>query len=94
MYANLPQLSFFLDTERIIKVLGIFRINSASKYVAEVLTATDFLRRDAGINLLGSVLNLFGILVRQTVLRQDGVHLHIVVALFAQDVDYLTNDIL
>ena len=72
-------------TERqgIIEVLGIFGVDGTSPHVSEVLTALDFLGSDARFNLVGSLLHVLGIPVRQSVLRQDGVHLHVVVALLA-----------
>ena len=80
--------------QRIVEVLGVLGVDGAGKDLAEVLAALDFLRRDARINLLGSILDGFRILVRQTILRQDSVHLHVVVALLAQHVNDLTDHVL
>ena len=50
--------------------------------------------RDARVYLLGSILDVLGILVRQSVLCQYGVHLHVIVALLAQYVDDFADDVL
>ena len=82
------------DAQCIIEVLGILGVDGTGEHVAHVLAATDFLFRDARLYLLGSLLDILRIFVWQAVLRQDGVHLHIVVALLAQHVDDLPHDVL
>ena len=94
MHANLPQLALPADAERIVKVLGVLRVNGAGEDVSEVLAALDFLFRDARIYLLCGILDIFRILVRKAILRQDGMHLDVVVALLTQHVDNLSDDVL
>ena len=94
MHTDFPMLALLSDGQRIVEVLGILRIDGAGKDIAEILTAPDFLRGNARINLLGSLLHILRILIRQTVLRQDGVHLDGVVALFSEHVNHLANHVL
>ena len=92
--ANLPKLAFLTNAQRIVEVLGILRVDGAGEDVAEVLTTGYLLWRDAWLYLLGSLLDVMGILIRQTILCQDGVHLYVVVALLAQHVDDFTDNVL
>ena len=94
VHTDLPQLTLLPDAQRIVKILGILGVNGTGEDIAEVLAALDFLLCDARINLLGSVLHMLRILVRQPILSQDGMHLHIVVALLAQNVNHLADNVL
>ena len=92
--ANFPVLALLTNAQRIVEVLGVLGVDGASEDLAEVLTARYLLRSNARLNLLGGLLDMLGIVVRQTILCKDGVHLYIVVALFAQHVDDLTDNVL
>ena len=94
VYAYFPQLSFLLDTEGIVEVFGILGVDGAGPNIAEVLTTADFLRCDTRFYILCGILHSFWILVRQTILCENGVHLHIVVAFLSQYVDDLADDVL
>ena len=95
MYADLIEAVVqLLDRQCVIEVLGILRVDGAGPHIAEVLTLGHILRRDLPRNLLGGVLHALRILIRQTVLRQDSVHLHVVVAALTEYVDHLADDAL
>ena len=94
MDANLPEFPLFADTECIIEVLGILGVDGTGKDIPVILTATDFLRCNARIDFLGGFLHILRILVRQSVLSQDSVHLHIVVTFPTQYVNDFTHHIL
>ena len=95
MHAHLPKTAIQLaDGEGIVEVLGILGVDGTGEDIAEVLTAGNLFRRDTWLYLLGSLFDMLRIAVWQTILRQDGMHLHIVVALLAQYVNDLTNEIL
>ena len=94
MYTHLPELAHLADTECIVEVLGVLRVDGTGPDVAHIQASADLLRCDARLDLLGSLLDILRVFVGQPVLRQDGVHLHIVVALLAQHVDDLTDDVL
>ena len=53
-----------LDTEGIIKVLGILRVDGASEYLAEVLSFFVILFCDFARNLIGSIFYSLWILIR------------------------------
>ncbi len=95
MHAHLPQVVAKLTYgQRIIKVLCIFRVYGECGNITEVLTLLVVLLRNLTRNLVGSLLYLLRIFIRQTVLREYGVHLHIVVARLAENVNHLTDDVL
>ena len=94
MHTDLPQFTLFANRQRIIKVLGILRVDGTGKHIAKILTALYLLFRNTRFYLLCRILDSLRILVGQTVLRQNSVHLHIVVALLTQNVNNLTHDIL
>ena len=83
-----------LDRECVVEVLGILRVDGAGPRVAEILTLRHILVGDLTRDLLSSVLHPLRVLVRQSVLSQDGVHLHIVVTRLSEHVHDFTNDAL
>ena len=92
--AHLPQSVLkLLYRQSVVEVLGIFRVDGACECVAEVLALGIVLGSDFGRNLLGSLLHILGIFIRQTVLCENSVHLDIVVARFTQYVNHLANHI-
>ena len=68
-------------------------VDGAGESVAEVLAFGIVFGCYLSRNLLGSLLHILRILVRQAVLREDSVHLDIVVASLAQHVHHLANHI-
>ena len=80
--------------ERIVEVLGVTGVDGEGEHVAEVLAALEVGCRDVGIDLASGLLHLLRILIGQAVLGQDGVHLDVVVALLAQHVDDLADEVL
>ena len=78
----------------IIEVLGVLGVDGAGIYIPEVLTLGDVSLGDLRRNLVGSLLHVLRILVWQSVLCEYGVHLHVVVALFAKHVNHLAHKIL
>ena len=83
-------------TERqgIVKVLGIFRVNGTGPYIPEVLALLHILSRDLARNLIGSFLHTLRVFIRQAILCENSVHLHIIVTCLAEHVDHLTDDVL
>ena len=77
----------------VVKVLGIFGVDGKGGNRAEVLTTRYFFRRYAGIYLVGGLLHVGRIAVRQTELGENGVHLGGVLPFAAQDVDHLAAGI-
>ena len=80
-----------LDTERIVEVLGIFRVDSTGKYLSEVLTLLIVLFCDFARNLVGSIFYILWIFVWQTILCEDGVHLHIIVTLLSENINHFAD---
>ena len=78
----------------IVEVLRIGRVDGEGKHIAEVLAAGYLLRRDAGVDFVGSLLHALRIFVGQAVLGKDGVHLHVVIALLAKYIDDLSDEVL
>jgi hypothetical protein len=83
-----------LDREGVVEVLGILRVDGAGPRIAEVLTLSHILVSDLARNLIGSILHFLRILVRQAVLCENSVHLHIVVARLSKYIHYLADNIL
>ena len=81
----------FLDRQRVVKVLGIGRVDGERRHVAHVTALGDLLGGDAGLQGLGGLGDVLGILVRQPELGQDGVNLGIVLASDTQHVNHLTD---
>ena len=95
MHAYLPQPALHLtDTQGIIEILGILGVDGAGEHVAEVLTPGYLLRGDGSIDLLGSLLHVLRILIRQVVLCEDGVHLSIVLPCLAKNINNGSDDVL
>ena len=80
-----------LDTECIVEVLGILRVDSTGKYLSEVLTLLIVLFCDFARNLVGSIFYILWIFVWQTILCEDGVHLHIIVTLLAENINHFAD---
>ena len=94
VHAHLPESVLQLsDGERVVEVLRILRVDGAGEHVAEVLALGIVRRCYLCRNLLGSLLHVLRILIRQAVLREDGVHLHVVVARLAEHVDNLADHV-
>ena len=70
------------------------RVDGKGRYLAHVLAAGYLLVADDVRNLVGSLLHGFGIFIRQVVFGQNGVHLRVVVARLAQNVDDLADGVL
>ena len=94
MHTHLPSSAFHHpDRQGIIKVLGILWVDGTGEHIAEVLTAGYLLCRNLCLELLGCFLHTLRILVRQAILRQDGMHLGIVVTRLPQDVHHGADDV-
>ena len=90
--AHFPQpLAEGADGERVVEVLGIVRVDGKGGHGAEVLPPGYLIGSDVGLQRLGGFLHLLRVDVGQAVLRQDGVHLGVVLPLAAQDVDHLAH---
>ena len=96
MYTNFPK-PFLLQSsyrESIVKVLCILWIYRTSPYVTEVFSLLKVLLCYLCTYLFGSILNTFRILIRQSVLRKNGVHLNVIITSCTQDIDYLAHKVL
>ena len=94
VYAYLPQpVLKLLDRQRVVEVLGVLRVDGAGEGVAEVLAFGIVFGRYLSRNLLGSLLHVLRILIRQAVLCKDSVHLDVVVASLAQHVHHFAYHI-
>ena len=82
------------DTQCIVEVLCVFRVYGASPCVPEVLTLGKVFLCDNAGYLIGSILDTLRILVRQSVLGENGVHLDIIVTRRTKNIDYFANQIL
>ena len=95
MHTDLPEsLAGRTNAQGIIKVLGILRVNRTSKDITEVFPALDLLLGDACLYLLCGILDSLRIFVRQSVLGEDGMHLHIIVTFLTEHVNHLTHYVL
>ena len=95
MNTNLPQSVIQLsDTQCIVKVLGVLRVDGAGKHFTKILATGYFLCRNSSIYLLSSLFHILRILIRQVILSQYGVHLCIVLASLTQYINYTSDDVL
>ena len=95
MYAHFPLSVFQLsDRKCIVKVLRVAWVYRTSPYVTEVFTFRIVLCCNLSTYLLGSILDTFRILIRQSILCKDGVHLYIIVTSFTQDVHHFAHKVL
>ena len=95
VHTNLPQsLACGADGECIVKVLGIGRVNGKCCHTAEILALGNLLGCYVGRQLACSLLNGSRIGVWQAILGQYSIHLGIVVAALAKDVNNLAYRVL
>ena len=93
--AHLPQpLLDFAEAEGVVEVLCVGWVDGEGEDVAHVDSAGYLFFGNARRELLGSLLHLCWIGVRQSVLSQDSVHLGGVLACLAEDVNDLANRVL
>ena len=78
----------------VVEVLGVVRVDGAREDLPEVLPALEVFVGYLGRNLLGGVLHGLGVLVGQSVLCEDRVHLDVVVALLAEHIDHFAHGVL
>ena len=94
VYAYLPKSVLkLLYRQRVVEVLGVLRVDGAGESVAEVLAFGVVFGCNLSRNLLGSLLHVLRILVRQAVLCKYCVHLNVVVASLAKYVHHLAYHI-
>ena len=84
----------FAERQRIVEVFGIGRVDGEGKHFAEVLATSYLFGCDARIDAISGFFHILWIFVGQTVLGQDGMHLGIVLACLAQNVDDLAHNVL
>ena len=75
-----------LERQRVVEILGVRRVDSERECIAEILAALAVGIRDLVGNLVGGVLHLGIETVGEVELRQDGVHLSVVVSRHAEHV--------
>ena len=80
--------------KRVVKVLCVTRVDGECGHIAHVDSAGNLGRGYAGIDFLGGTLHLLGIVVRESEFGQYGMHLGIVLAVAAKDVNHLAVRIL
>ena len=78
------------DAQGVVEVLGVPGVDGEGGHGAEVLALCHLLGGDAGVDVAGGLLHGLGVFVRQAELGQDGVHLGVVLALPAEDVEDLS----
>ena len=91
---HLSTITHHPDAQCVVEVLCIVRVDGEGDDVAEVLSASYFLCRDGGIELVGGLLHVLRVFVGQSILREDGVHLGVVVAHLAEHVHHFAHDVL
>ena len=93
MYAHFPQsIIEFAYAQSIVKVLSIMRVDGAGEDITEVFALSIVLLGNLIADFLSGFLHCFRVFIRQTVLCEDGIHLRIIVALLAEDVDYASHN--
>ena len=75
------------DGNGVVEVLCVARVDSEGLDLAEVLASAYLLGGDARFQFAGVFFHLFRVLVRQSELGKDGVHLRVVLAALAQYVN-------
>ena len=80
------------EGERIVKVLGILRVDGEGEHLPEILAALQVGCSDGARYLGGSLHHALRVGVWQSVFGQYGVHLHGVVAMLSQHVNHLSHD--
>ena len=81
-----------LNTEGIIEILCIVRVNSTGENIAEILTTCDFIGRNLIAYLIGCIFHSLWIFVWKSVLGKDCVHLSIVITLLSEDINNTCHD--
>ena len=81
-----------LNTEGIIEILCIVRVNSTGENIAEIFTTGDFIGRNLIAYLIGCIFHSLWIFIWKSVLSKNSVHLCIVVALLSEDIDNTSHD--
>ena len=95
VYAHFPQARLErTDREGIVEVLRVLRVDGESSDGAEIFTLGIVFGCNDIRNLVGCSFHVFRIDIWQTELRQDGMHLGVVVSGLSQDVDNLTDRVL
>ena len=95
MDAYFPQaLTCCTQRQGIVEVFGILGVDGAGEHVTEVFTTGNFIGSDTRFYLLGSILYSLRIFIRQSVLCQDSVHLHVIITFLTQHVNHFTHNIL
>ena len=79
------------ERQRVVEVFGIERINRERQRIAHIAAAVDLLRTYIGVDCCSFLLRLGGIIVRQPILCQYGVHLCIVVTAMPEHIDDLSH---
>ena len=94
--SHLVQLAigYFPDGQGIVEVLGIAGVDCTSEDFPEILTLLQVLLRHLAADLVGGLLHLFRIAIGQTILRQDGMHLSVVVSRRTENVYHLSDHVL
>ena len=81
------------DRQGIVVVLGIVWVDGAGPHIAEVLALGKVFLGDHTTDFLRCFLHLLRVLIGQAILCEDGMHLGIVLALAAEDVDDLAHHV-
>ena len=87
MHTNLPTtFGQLADRQRIVEVLSVGRVDREGRHIAEIATLGIVLRRDLALDLLGRLDHSIIELIGQVILRQNCVHLRVVVATHTQHI--------
>ena len=79
------------DGQRVVEVLGVVRVDGAREDVAEVLALLQILLGYLARYLVGGVFHSLRIFVGQAILREDGVHLNVVVARRSEHINHFAE---
>ena len=94
MHPHLPiPVGELANGEGVVEVLGIGRVDGEGGHPAHILAAFDFRFRNAGLNFVSGFFELFGEVVGEVELGQDGVHFGVVVPRVPQHVYHLARGI-
>ena len=78
-----------LERQRVVEILCIGRVDGERERVAEILAALQILGRDGVRDLIGGVLHLGREAIGEIELRQDGVHLRVILARLAEHIHHV-----
>ena len=80
--------------EGIVKIFRIAWVDGTGEDIAEIFSFGNVFLRNLGRNFLRSLFHVGRILIWQSILGENGIHLGVVVALLTQNIDHLAKNVL